>query len=90
MPNGERQVVGGQVIIERVGREDGGEYQCWNLRDNNTNISKFVNVLCEYFHQQKASIALRDRNTCYRHVNGHNYTLIKLIFYKEPTNLPPT
>ena len=49
MPNGERQVVGGQVIIERVGREDGGEYQCWDLRDNTTNISKYVNVLCEYF-----------------------------------------
>ena len=48
MPNGEREVVGGQVIIERVGREDGGEYQCWDLRDNSTNISKHVNVLCKY------------------------------------------
>ena len=25
MPNGEASVLGGQVIIERIGREDGGE-----------------------------------------------------------------
>ena len=48
MPNGERSVLGGQVIIERIGREDGGEYQCWDLVTNKTNTHKYVNVLCEY------------------------------------------
>jgi len=45
MPNGERSVLGGQVIIERIGREDGGEYQCWDLVTNRTNTHKYVNVL---------------------------------------------
>ena len=48
MPNGERSVLGGQVIIERIGREDGGEYQCWDLVTNKTNTHKYVNVLCKY------------------------------------------
>ena len=48
MPNGERSVMGGQVIIERIGREDGGEYQCWDLVSNKTNTHKYVNVLCKY------------------------------------------
>ena len=49
MPNGERSVLGGQVIIERIGREDGGEYQCWDLVTNKTNTHKYVNVLCKYY-----------------------------------------
>ena len=55
MPNGQPYILGGQVIIERVGREDGGEYQCW---DNNTTTTtttttthnyrgKVVNVQCK-------------------------------------------
>jgi len=45
MPNGQPYIIGGQVIIERVGRNDGGEYQCW---DNSSGLhifrSKIVNV----------------------------------------------
>ena len=48
MPNGEASVMGGQVIIEKIDREDAGEYQCWDMRDNITNTHKYVNVLCEY------------------------------------------
>ena len=47
MPNGERLVLGGQVIIEKIGREDGGEYQCWDVTDNTTITTKHVNVLCK-------------------------------------------
>ena len=77
MPNGERRVVGGQVIIERIGREDGGEYQCWDLLTNTTNIHKYVEVLCKYLYNP-TFLAV-----CYRHVNGPNYTLISFIFYKQ-------
>jgi len=45
MPNGEIAVMGGQVIIEKIGREDGGEYECWNMLDNTTTTHKYVNVL---------------------------------------------
>ena len=48
MPNGEVSVLGGQVIIERLGREDGGEYECWDLAGNSTHTSKHVTVLREY------------------------------------------
>jgi len=45
MPNGQSYILGGQVIIERLGRYDGGEYQCW---DNSSGVqifrSKIVNV----------------------------------------------
>ena len=61
MPNGERSVLGGQVIIERIGREDGGEYQCWDLVSNKTNTHKYVNVLCEY--QSKTEIIPYPMNT---------------------------
>lgn len=44
MPNGQAMVAGGQVIIERVGREDGGEYQC---RRGQHTRHKLVNVLCK-------------------------------------------
>ena len=48
MPNGQPYIIGGQVIIERVGRNDGGEYQCW---DNSLGLhifrSKIVNVQCK-------------------------------------------
>ena len=47
MPNGEIAVMGGQVIIEKIGREDGGEYECWNMLDNTTTTHKYVNVLCK-------------------------------------------
>ena len=47
MPNGEIEVMGGQVIIEKIGREDGGEYECWNMLDNTTTTHKYVNVLCK-------------------------------------------
>jgi len=45
MPNGERSVMGGQVIIEKIGRDDAGEYECWDLMKNSTNTHKYVNVL---------------------------------------------
>ena len=49
MPNGQPYVLGGQVIIEKVGRDDGGEYQCWDKNtDNNTHQAKTVNVQCKY------------------------------------------
>ena len=53
MPNGEMSVMGGQVIIEKIGREDGGEYQCWNMMDNTTNTHKYVNVLCKLEYQTR-------------------------------------
>ena len=43
MPNGQPYIAGGQVIIERVGREDGGEYQCWDTTHNYR--GKVVNVV---------------------------------------------
>ena len=48
MPNGQSRVLGGQVIIEKIGREDGGEYQCWDMMDNTTTQHKQVNILCKY------------------------------------------
>ena len=48
MPNGQSRVLGGQVIIEKIGREDGGEYQCWDMMDNTTTQHKHVNILCKY------------------------------------------
>ena len=47
MPNGQRSVLGGQVIIEKIDREDAGEYQCWDTLDNSTQQHKYVNVLCK-------------------------------------------
>ena len=49
MPNGEPYIPGGQVIIERVGRGDGGEYQCMeNTTDGTTISTKMVDVQCKY------------------------------------------
>ena len=63
MPNGEIAVMGGQVIIEKIGREDGGEYECWNMLDNTTTTHKYVNVLCKCtsvrFRQTKVFLYLR-------------------------------
>ena len=48
-PNGEPSIPGGQVIIERVGRGDGGEYQGLVNRTDCTTIStKMVDVQCKY------------------------------------------
>ena len=50
MPNGQPYILGGQVIIERVGREDGGEYQCWDNSSTTTTHNyrgKVVNVQCK-------------------------------------------
>ena len=48
MPNGSSSIPGGQVIIERVGRGDGGEYQCVeNITDGSTYAGKVVNVQCK-------------------------------------------
>ena len=49
MPNGELYIPGGQVIIESVGRGDGGEYQCVeNTTDGTTISAKMVYVQCKY------------------------------------------
>ena len=49
MPSGELYIPGGQVIIESVWREDGGEYQCVeNTTDGTTYQAKMVDVQCEY------------------------------------------
>ena len=50
MPNGKPHIPGGQVIIERVGRGDGGEYQCVeNTTEGTTNTAQIlVNVQCKH------------------------------------------
>ena len=48
MPNGNAEVRGSQVIVERVQRGDEGEYQCWRGDRSGVYKTKQVNVICEY------------------------------------------
>jgi hypothetical protein len=48
MPNGNAEVRGSQVILERVQRGDAGEYQCWRGDKSGAYKTKHVNVICEY------------------------------------------
>jgi len=45
MPNGSPYISGGQVIIKRVSRQDGGEYQCVNNITDGSTAKKLINVL---------------------------------------------
>ena len=50
MPNGQPYILGGQVILERVGRKNRGEYQCWDNSSTTTTHNyrgKVVNVQCK-------------------------------------------
>jgi len=45
MPIGATMVNGGQVIVERVGREDAGTYECWDTKGEALSRTKEVRVL---------------------------------------------
>ena len=48
MPNGQDYIGGGQVILEKVGREDSGEYQCVDTSAEEKFFKDIlVNVLCK-------------------------------------------